>query len=105
MGGKPLTVMNVVSWPKDLDLSLLGEILAGALEKTVESGAILCGGHSVTDSGILFGLSVTGIVHPNRWWPNSGARAGDLAILTKPLGMGPVATAIKKQKTTPAMGQ
>ena len=103
MGGKPLTAMNLVGWPKDLDLTILGEILAGGLEKIVEAGAVLCGGHSVTDAEIKYGLSITGIVHPNRWWPNSGARTGDVAILTKPLGMGPVATAIKRQKASPQM--
>jgi selenide,water dikinase len=61
---------------------------------------VLCGGHSVTDHEVKFGLSVTGIVHPRRFWPNSGARPGDVLILTKPLGMGPVATAIKRQKAT-----
>jgi selenide,water dikinase len=103
MGGTPLTAMNIVGWPKDLDIALLGEILAGGLEKITEAGAVLCGGHSVTDQEIKYGLSVTGIVHPNRWWPNSGAREGDALILTKPLGMGPVATAIKKLKATPQM--
>lgn len=103
MGGVPITAMNIVGWPKDLDLQLLGEVLAGGLEKIQEAGAVLCGGHSVTDPEPKYGLSVTGIVHPNRWWPNSGAREGDLAVLTKPLGMGPVSTAIKRQKATAQM--
>ncbi len=98
MGGKPLTAMNLVGWPKDLDLEILGEILAGGLEKVQEAGAALCGGHSVTDQEIKFGLSVTGIVRPDRFWPNSGAQAGDVLLLTKPLGMGPIATAIKRQR-------
>jgi selenide,water dikinase len=105
MGGQALTAMNIVGWPKDLDLAILGEILAGGLEKVAEAGAVLCGGHSVTDSEIKYGLSVTGIVHPNRWWPNSGGREGDVVLLSKPLGMGPVATAIKKQKATPQMAE
>jgi selenide,water dikinase len=96
MGAVPLTAMNIVGWPKELDIRVLGEVLAGGLEKIKEAGAVLCGGHSVTDHEIKYGLSVTGIVHPNRWWPNSGARDGDLLILTKPLGMGPVSTAIKR---------
>ncbi len=96
MGGRPITAMNIVGWPKDLDIEILGEILAGGLEKVNEAGAVLCGGHSVTDHEIKFGLSVTGLVHPQRFWPNSGAREGDVAILTKPLGMGPVSTAIKR---------
>lgn len=101
MGGRPLTVMNLVGWPRDLDLELLGEVLAGGLEKTTEAGAVLCGGHSVMDQEIKYGLSVTGIVHPQRFWPNGGARVGDMLLLTKPLGMGPVSTAIKKDKTSP----
>ncbi|MGE3174796.1 MAG: selenide, water dikinase SelD [Planctomycetota bacterium] len=103
MGGAPLTAMNIVGWPKDLDVQVLGEILQGGLEKVQEAGAVLCGGHSVTDAEIKFGLSVTGIVHPNRWWPNVGAREGDVLLLTKPLGMGPVSTAIKRQKATAQM--
>jgi selenide,water dikinase len=105
MGGQALTAMNIVGWPKDLDIEILGEILAGGLEKIREAGAVLCGGHSVTDTEIKYGLSVTGIVHPNRWWPNSGARAGDVLILTKPLGMGPVATGIKRQKVGTSMAE
>ena len=96
MGGTPITAMNLVGWPKDLDLEILGEVLAGGLEKVREAGAVLCGGHTVSDSEVKFGLSVTGLVHPQKWWPNSGAREGDALILTKPLGMGPVSTAIKR---------
>jgi selenide, water dikinase len=103
MGGRALTALNLVGWPKDLDVAILGEILAGGLEKLNEAGAVLCGGHSVTDQEIKYGLSVTGIVHPDRWWPNNGARDGDVVILTKPLGMGPVATAIKREKASPEM--
>ncbi len=101
MGGRPLTAMNIVGWPRELDLELLGEVLAGGLEKVQEAGAVLCGGHSVVDQEIKFGLSVTGIVHPQRFWPNSGARLGDVLLLTKPLGMGPIATGIKRGKATP----
>lgn len=96
MGGTPLTALNIVGWPKVLDVEILGEILAGGLEKTREAGAVLCGGHSVTDQEIKYGLSVTGVVHPERFWRNSGAREGDLLLLTKPLGMGAVSTGIKK---------
>ncbi len=103
MGGKPLTAMNLVGWPRDLDIEVLGEILAGGLEKIREAGAVLCGGHSVTDHEIKYGLSVTGIVHPQRFWANSGAKVGDVAILTKPLGMGPVATAIKRGQAPAGM--
>jgi selenide,water dikinase len=100
MGGVALTAMNIVGWPKDLDINILGEVLQGGLEKISEAGAVLCGGHSVTDAEPKYGLSVTGIVHPNRWWPNGGGRDGDVLVLTKPVGMGPVSTAIKRAKTT-----
>lgn len=103
MGGRPLTAMNIVGWPKTLDVQILGEILQGGLEKIVEAGAVLCGGHSVSDNEIKYGLSVTGLVHPERFWPNSGGRVGDALILTKPLGMGPVATAIKRQQAEAAV--
>lgn len=101
MGGRPITAMNLVGWPRDLDLELLGEVLAGGLEKTVEAGAALCGGHSVMDQEIKFGLSVTGLVHPQRFWRNGGAQVGDALILTKPLGIGPATTAIKRDKASP----
>ena len=103
MGGRALTAMNLVGWPKELDLEILGEVLAGGLEKIREAGAVLCGGHSVVDHEIKYGLSVTGIVHPQRFWANGGARAGDVLVLSKPLGMGPVSTAIKREKTTAAV--
>ncbi|MCA3008566.1 MAG: selenide, water dikinase SelD [Phycisphaerales bacterium] len=101
MGGRPITAMNLVGWPRDLDLELLGEVLAGGLEKTVEAGAALCGGHSVMDQEIKFGLSVTGLVHPQRFWRNGGAQVGDALILTKPLGIGPATTAIKRDTASP----
>jgi selenide,water dikinase len=96
MGGVPLTAMNIVGWPKELDVEVLGEVLAGGLDKVHEAGAVLCGGHSVVDKEVKYGLSVTGIVHPERFWPNGGARVGDVLVLTKPLGMGAVSTALKK---------
>jgi selenide,water dikinase len=105
MGGRALTAMNIVGWPSDLDIEILGEILAGGLEKIREAGAALCGGHSVVDAEIKYGLSVTGLVHPQRFWRNSGAQEGDVAILTKPIGMGAVATAIKTQQTDAATAQ
>ena len=96
MGGVPLTAMNIVAWPTDLDLKLLGEVMAGGQEKVREAGAALCGGHTVTGKTILYGLAVTGEVRPERFWSNAGARVGDRLILTKPLGIGIVSTAIKK---------
>lgn len=96
MGGRPLTAMNVVCFPvKSMDKSVLREILRGGLDKIHEAGAALVGGHSVEDPEIKYGLSVTGIVHPDRVLTNAGVRSGDALILTKPLGTGIVATAIK----------
>ena len=103
MGGVPLTAMNIVGWPKELDVEIIGEVLAGGLEKVREAGAALCGGHSVVDKEVKFGLSVTGAVHPERFWRNTGARQGDVLLLTKALGMGPISTAIKRDKADPAM--
>jgi selenide, water dikinase len=103
MGGRAITVMNLVGWPKELPLELLGEVLAGGLEKTVEAGAVLCGGHSIVDAEVKYGLSVTGLVHPQRFWRNGGARAGDVLVLTKPLGMGPISTAIKRERCSPEL--
>jgi len=96
MGGKPLTVMNIVCFPiKEMDKSILKDILRGGLDKIHEAGAVLVGGHSVEDPEIKYGLSVTGLVHPDKVLTNAGARAGDGIILTKPLGTGILATAIK----------
>lgn len=103
MGGCALTAMNLVGWPRDLDLEILGEVLAGGLEKVQEAGAVLCGGHSIVDQEIKYGLAVTGLVHPGRFWRNGGARAGDVLVLSKPLGVGPVSTAIKRERADGAV--
>lgn len=96
MGGRPLTAMNIVCFPiKMMDISILREILRGGLDKMKEAGATLAGGHSVEDSELKYGLSVTGIIHPSRVLTNVGAKAGDRLILTKPLGTGIINTAIK----------
>lgn len=105
MGGRPVTALNLVGWPKALDIELLGEVLAGGLDKIVEAGAALCGGHSVVDQEVKYGLSVTGIVGVSSYWRNSGAQEGDVLLLTKPLGMGPVSTAIKKGEIDDAATQ
>ena len=89
MGGRPLTAMNIVCFPlKQLDKAILKEILRGGLEKIHEAGAVLVGGHSVDDPELKYGLSVTGIVRPDRVLTNAGAQPGDLMILTKPIGTG-----------------
>jgi selenide,water dikinase len=96
MGGRPLTAMNIVGFPKKtMDKSILKEILRGGLEKIHEAGALLVGGHSIDDAELKYGLSVTGIVHPDRVLTNAAARPGDKLILTKPLGTGIIATALK----------
>jgi selenide,water dikinase len=96
MGGTPITVMNIVCFPScDLDEEILAQTLKGGQDKINESGAILVGGHSVDDSEFKYGLSVTGIVHPEKVLTNSRAQVGDAIILTKPIGTGIMSTAIK----------
>lgn len=96
MGGRPLTAMNLVCFPRDkLPKEVLREILLGGIEAVHEAGALLVGGHSVNDSELKYGLSVTGVVHPQHIVTNRGARPGDRLILTKPLGTGILSTAIK----------
>lgn len=96
MGGQPLTAMNIVGFPeKSLPLSVLTEILRGGHDAVHEAGARIVGGHTVTDEELKYGLSVTGTVHPDKLLTNAGARAGDLLILTKPIGTGILATAAK----------
>jgi selenide,water dikinase len=102
MGGRPLTAMNIVGFPKKtMDKSILKEILRGGLEKIHEAGALLVGGHSIDDAELKYGLSVTGIVHPDRVLTNAAARPGDKLILTKPLGTGIIATALKGKFASP----
>lgn len=96
MGGKPLLAMNLVAFPvKKMECEVIREILRGGLDALKEAGALLVGGHSIEDEEIKYGLAVTGVVHPNRVVLNSGARVGDQLLLTKPLGTGILATAIK----------
>ncbi len=96
MGGNPMTAMNIVCFPsQDLPESVLQETLAGGLEKIHESGATLVGGHSVEDAEFKYGLSVTGVVHPDRILTNANCKKNDRLILTKPIGTGILATAIK----------
>ena len=97
MGGEALTAMNLVGFPTSLDLSVLGEILEGGRSKIDESGARLCGGHSVKDDEPKYGLSVTGFVETERVVRNAGAVEGDALILTKPLGIGILTTALKRE--------
>jgi selenide, water dikinase len=99
MGGKPLTALNLVMFPpKKLDKNVLKEILRGGNDKVLESGASMAGGHSVDDNEPKYGLAVTGIVHPDKILTNCGARAGDVLILTKPLGTGVLFNACRSGK-------
>ncbi len=101
MGGVPKTVLNIVGFPiKNLDPSILAEILKGAADKVDESGAVTAGGHSIDDQEPKFGLSVTGLVHPDEILMNVGAKPGDVIVLTKPIGVGIQTTAIKPEKLT-----
>ena len=96
MGGKPLTAMNIVCFPsEDLDEDILSETLQGGIDKINEAEATLVGGHSVDDKEFKYGLSVTGLVHPEKFLANKGAETGDVLILTKPVGTGILATAVK----------
>ncbi len=97
MGGKPLTALNIVGFPvSTLPKEMLAEILRGGNEKVEEAGAVVVGGHSIKDGELKYGISVTGIVHPDRIVANSGARVGDSLFLTKPLGTGIITTGIKR---------
>jgi selenide,water dikinase len=101
MGGRPLTAMNLVGWPNGvIDYEFLGEVMRGGAEKIAESGATLVGGHSWDDAEPKYGLSVTGVIDPHKIVANSTAQAGDELVLTKPLGMGIITTAIKSDQVS-----
>lgn len=101
MGGEPKTVLNIVGYPiKKLGSEILAQILNGAADKVKEAGAITVGGHSIDDQEPKFGLSVTGIVHPQKVWKNVGAKPGDVLVLTKPIGVGILTTGIKRGVVT-----
>jgi selenide,water dikinase len=102
MGGRPLTALNIACFPlKTTPIEDLKAILRGGLDKLHEAGALLVGGHSVEDSELKFGLAVTGLVHPDRILTKAGARPGDQLLLTKPLGTGIIATALKGRQAAP----
>jgi len=99
MGGRPLTAMNILCYPlKFLDRDILVEILKGGADKVNEAGATVIGGHTLQDNEIKYGLSVTGVIHPDKIVTNAGARAGDVLVLTKPLGTGLIISAIKANR-------
>jgi selenide,water dikinase len=102
MGGTPLTALAITCFPKKgVDFSILGEIMRGGLHVLTENGVALLGGHSVDDPQIMFGYAVTGTIHPRDVTTNRGARAGDVLLLTKPVGTGVVSTGIKRAQAAP----
>jgi selenide,water dikinase len=103
MGGQPLTALNIVAFPNDkLPLAILTDILRGGLDKVHEAGAHIIGGHTILDEEIKYGLAVTGRAHPKFLLTNAGAKPGDRLMLTKPLGTGILATAIKRGELAPS---
>ncbi|MFV0352731.1 MAG: selenide, water dikinase SelD [Oscillospiraceae bacterium] len=101
MGGQVLFALNLVCFPQSMDKKLLEEMLQGGAEKVLEAGAIICGGHSIYDHEPKYGLAVTGSVHPQRVLRNTASRAGECLILTKPLGVGLVMSALRGGLATP----
>jgi len=108
MGGRPAFALNVVGFPRDsnkVPLSTLGTILRGGADKAREAGIDIVGGHSVDDSEPKYGLCVTGFVHPDKFWTNVGAKAGDRLVLTKPIGIGVITTALRAGKAGDGVAQ
>lgn len=104
MAGTPITALAITCFPKQgVDPAILGEIMRGGMETLNQHGVTLIGGHSVDSEQIMFGYSVTGVIDPNRIARNSGARVGDVIILTKPIGTGVISTGIKKARASEAV--
>ena len=93
MGGQVKTALNIVCFPEKSDLNILGEMMRGGAEKVAEAGGVLAGGHSIADSGVKYGLSVMGVVHPDHIYANNTPQTGDCLVLTKRLGVGILCTA------------
>lgn len=100
MGGKPVTALNLIGWPRDLDFTLLGRVLDGSGVACAEAGVAIVGGHSVDDPEPKFGLAVTGTIHPQAVVRKTGLLTGAILVLTKPLGMGIISSGIKEGKTS-----
>jgi selenide,water dikinase len=99
MGGKPISALNIVGYPKEsMPLSALEEVLRGGADKAKEAGVPIIGGHTLKTKEPIYGLSVNGIIHPKKIVSNAGAKSGDILILTKPLGIGIITTAIKRDR-------
>lgn len=102
VGAKPLLALNIVCFPiNEMDKSVLKEILKGGADKLKEAGALMIGGHSVEDPEIKYGIAATGVVHPEKFITNRGAKTGDILILTKPIGTGILSTALKGKLLDP----
>ena len=102
MGGEVVLALNICGFPSDLPLDVTSEILRGGAEKVAEAGGALAGGHTIGDPEPKYGLSVMGLVHPDQILTKAGAQAGDALVLTKPLGVGIITTALKSQAAEPA---
>lgn len=102
MGGEVTFALNVGAFPANMDPAIITEILRGGAEKVLEAGAVIAGGHTVTDDEPKYGLAVTGLVHPDRIFTKGGAKPGDVLVLTKPLGTGTISTALKRDLADPA---
>jgi selenide, water dikinase len=102
MGGEVVFALNVGAFPASLPPEMIAEILRGGAEKVIEAGGVIAGGHTITDDEPKYGLAVTGLVHPDRFWTKGGARPGDVLVLTKPLGTGVISTALKGGQADPA---
>lgn len=100
MGGEVKTALNLVCFPESMDLNILGQILQGGAEKVTEAGGILAGGHSIADTGVKYGLSVNGLVHPKKMYANDTGHSGDVLILTKALGVGLICSANRVGEAT-----
>ncbi|GER90450.1 selenide, water dikinase [Dictyobacter vulcani] len=100
MGGKVLMAINLVAWPDDLDPAILSEVLRGGADIVAQAGGAIAGGHTIIDNEPKYGLSVTGMVHPDHILTKGGAQPGDILILSKPLGTGLLTTAQKRNKVT-----
>jgi len=102
MGGEVVLALNIVAFPPRLPAEVLTEILRGGAEKVAEAGGVIAGGHTIDDEEPKYGLVVMGFVHPDRVTTKAGARPGDVLVLTKPLGVGIIATAAKGDAADPA---
>ena len=104
MGGTPLLALNLVGWPREgLPFDLLARVLDGGGDVVRTAGAIVAGGHSIDDAEPKFGLAVVGTIHPDHVWTNAGARVGDVLVLTKPIGLGVISTAVKRDAAPSAL--